>query len=232
MTFETWLQSRLVAYGYKIGVDGVIGPETTGALKDFQRKRKIRQTGVADKETISALRLEPSKSGKVRKTLEVPTEDMPPWMAEMWRRKGLHEARDNKTLTEWLRAGRLLGNPAKLPWCGDAVETCIVKTLPDEPVPNNPFWAQAWANFGVGVDPIVGSIGVIRWSSRAGHVGIVADASASRITLLGGNQSNAITLSSFPRSKFIAFRWPKTYPVKHYQPVTGKAGAGSHKGTR
>ena len=99
---------------------------------------------------------------------------MPPWLLEMNRRMGLHEGRDNRALSAWLRIGRFLGDPAKLPWCGDAVETAIVKTLPDEPVPSNPFWAQAWKAFGIDAGgPIVGSIGVIRWSAKAGHVGIV-----------------------------------------------------------
>ena len=46
-----------------------------------------------------------------------------------------------------------------------------------------------------------------------GHVGIVAGVSGSKVNLLGGNQSNAINIRSFPRAKFIAFRWPKTFPV-------------------
>jgi hypothetical protein len=71
--------------------------------------------------------------------------------------------------------------------------------------------------------PKVGSIGVIRWSGSSGHVGIVAGIDGGTVYLLGGNQSNAINVSGFPRAKFIAFRWPKTYPVKAYPPLKGKA---------
>jgi hypothetical protein len=112
--------------------------------------------------------------------------------------------------------------------CGDAVESCIAKVLPKEPLPSNPFWAQAWAGFGVDVGkPIVGSIGVIRWSATSGHVGIVAGYKDGRVYLLGGNQSNAINVSSFAMGAahkgFRAFRWPSTFPIRRYPAMRGNA---------
>lgn len=223
----------MVAHGYKIAIDGVIGAETIGALRSFQKARRFRQSGLADSKTVNALRREPGKK-ETNPSARPPDQIMPPWMAEMHRRMGLHEVRDNAALSRWLRIGKYLGNPKNLPWCGDAVETCIVKTLPDEAVPNNPFWAQAWRNFGLDTNGVkVGAIGVIRWSSRAGHVGIVADWTRNKVTLLGGNQSNRINLASFPRHKFIAFRWPRTFPFETYPPLTAKAaGGGGASGTR
>ncbi|MCV0426193.1 MAG: TIGR02594 family protein [Roseibium sp.] len=219
LTFNEWLQTRLNVHGAKLDVDGDIGRRTTNALKSFQRERGLKANGVADSRTVEQLRFAPAASSDRVSVADQPKQTMPPWLAEMNRRMGLHEVRNNSALSRWLRAGKFLGNPAKLPWCGDAVETCIVKTLPDEAVPANPFWAQAWKTFGVDVrDPIVGAIGVIRWSSRAGHVGIVVgyDKRRQRVYLMGGNQQNAVTISSFPLAKFIAFRWPETFPVKHF----------------
>jgi len=234
MTFEQWLQSRLTAHGYAVGpVGGAFGAKSRAALVNFQRANRLKPSGMADAPTVAALKANPA--GETRPVAPAPAERMPPWMAEMYRRKGLHETRDNGALASWLRVGRFLGNPAKLPWCGDAVETAIAKTLPDEPVPDNPFWAQGWARFGTQAGPTdVGAIGVIRWSARAGHVGIVAayDASRRRVLLLGGNQSDAITLSWFPLSKFIAFRWPSTFPRKAYPPLDAKGNSGSLAGTR
>ena len=105
--------------------------------------------------------------------------------------------------------------------CGDAVESAFAKTLPDERLPTNAFFAQNWATFGKKVEPMVGAVGVIRWSAGAGHVGFVSRVSASTISLVGGNQTNAVTNASFPRSKFIAFRWPLTFPVRAYPTFTG-----------
>lgn len=232
MSFAEWLQSRLVAHGASIDVDGALGPATRAAIIAFQRARKIKQTGVADDVTIAALRSEPGKRAAVPERAE----EIPPWMAEMHRRKDLHEVRDKAALVSWLKIGKFLGDPAKLPWCGDAIETAIVKTLPNEPVPNNPFWAQGWKDFGIDAGgPRVGAIGVIRWNATSGHVGIVAayDAARKRVLLLGGNQSNAITLSWFTLSSFIAFRWPKSYPMRAYPALRADGSStGSHAGTR
>lgn len=234
MTFETWLQGRLAAYGYAVGpIGGAFGTKSRKALVDFQRASGLKVTGLADADTVAALKRRPAGSSSPAPS--APVERMPPWMAEMYRRKGLHEGRDNAALSAWLKIGKFLGNPARLPWCGDAVETAIVKTLPDEPVPDNPFWAQAWAKFGIAASASdVGAIGVIRWSAKAGHVGIVAayDAARRRVLLLGGNQSDAITLSWFPLDKFIAFRWPSTFPRKPYPALDEKGQSGSMAGTR
>lgn len=221
MDFTKWLQSRLIAHDFPVPMDGIWDRPDIDALKAFQKSRGILVTGVSDAATIAALRSEPGIPGAAA---EAPVETMPPWMAEMHRKMGLHEVRDNALLTAWLKIGRALGNPAKLPWCGDAVESCIAKTLPTEPLPANPFFAQAWASWGTDtVVPLVGSIGVIRWNASSGHVGIVAGIEGNTVYLLGGNQSNAINVSGFSRSKFIAFRWPKTYPKKNYPPLKGKA---------
>lgn len=224
MTFEQWAQMRLNAHGAKLAVDGDWGVSSRDALKSFQIAKGLRPTGVIDDETTAALKSAPAVAD-VDLSAPAPDQTMPPWMAEMHRRLGLHEKRDNRALSKWLAsAGKFLGNPARLPWCGDAVETCILKALPNEKVPSNPFWAQGWKNFGVDAGgPIVGAIGVIRWSSKAGHVGIVVgyDARSGRVHMMGGNQSDSISISSFPQSKFIAFRWPGSYRIGRYPALAG-----------
>jgi uncharacterized protein (TIGR02594 family) len=229
MTFEHWLQERLNAHGFSVAVDGDIGAGTRAAIRKFQRLNMLNVNGLADKATVGKLRQSPE--GGMQQHVE-PKQSMPVWLAEMTRRMGLHERRDRLTLMQWLRAGLFLGDPSKLPWCGDAVETCIVKTL-DEPVPGNPFWAQAWKDFAIDAGgPICGAIGVIRWSSLAGHVGFVIgyDPVRQRVKLRGGNQSDSIRDDWFPLSKFIAFRWPKSVPVSHYPYLAGPAGSVSGVG--
>ena len=42
MNFEQWLQSRLTAHGYPVGViDGKLGPISVAALKAFQSAKGI-----------------------------------------------------------------------------------------------------------------------------------------------------------------------------------------------
>lgn len=218
MTFERWLQTRLVAHGYGIAIDGDIGRETIKALKSLQARHGLPVTGTATSAVIDVLRED--RAGHVVEP-NVPVTTIPPWMYELARRMGLHETRDKAELVEFLKIGDFLGDPAKLPWCGDAVESAFAKTLPDEPLPSNAFFAQNWKNFGHAVDPMVGCVGVIRWSPNAGHVGCVSQVTSTRIGMVGGNQSNAITNAWFPRTAFIAFRWPHTFPVTEYPPFKG-----------
>lgn len=228
MTFAEWLQSRLVAHGFSLVIDGAIGGATKHAILLFQQREHLPMTGVADAATVEALRREPGADAGTPAAVSSPppAETMPPWMAEMYRKVGLNETRDNAALIEWLKGGQYLGDPAKLPWCGDGVETAFARTLPFEPLPAHPFFAQSWATFGVKLaGPAVGAVGVIRWSASAGHVGFVAGVNGDHIVMLGANQSDSIKLASFPRSKFIAFRWAKTYPFKVYPPLSGHAPA-------
>lgn len=212
MTFERWLQARLNVYGAKLTVDGDIGRATLGALKAFQAQHGLAITGLANSATIEQLQHDP------KSTLIVPTPvaTVPPWGYELVRRMGLHEVNDKAELIEFLKIGAFLGDPAKLPWCGDAMESAIAKTLPNEPLPSNAFFAQNWKNFGQAVEPMPWAIGVIRWSGSTGHVGCVTKITPTQISMAGGNQSNAITNATFPRSAFIAFRWPSTFPVTEY----------------
>jgi uncharacterized protein (TIGR02594 family) len=233
MTFIAWLQERLIAHGASIKADGDWGRNSIAALQAFQRLKGLIDSGVADQVTIAALREAPAGGTTRPMPMVAAATVMPPWMAEMHRKMGLHEVSNTASLIEWLKIGKYLGNPKNLPWCGDAVESCIAKTLPQEPLPSNPFFAQAWKDFGIDADgPAVGAIGVIRWDPSSGHVGIVAGISGDRVNLLGGNQSNSINISSFPRSKLIAFRWPSTFPKQEYRPLKGTAAAADFGATR
>lgn len=232
MTFNEWLQVQLNTHGAKppLKPDGVWGPLSKKALREFQLSHGLPMSGVADDDTVEALR-EPTAPLLKEPVPTTPIEKMPPWLDEMTRRMGLHEVRDRNRLIEFLKIGKYLGNPAKYPWCGDATESCIVKTLQDERVPSNPFWARAWADFGIPVPhTTVGAIGVIGWKSGGGHVGFIIDWKPGYIKLRGGNQSNQVKDSWFPiksrSGEFIAFRWPATYPLRHYPRITGVATSG------
>jgi peptidoglycan hydrolase-like protein with peptidoglycan-binding domain len=49
-------QEKLNAQGYDVGsVDGVWGPKTRAALRNFQKAKDITPTGVLDQETLAAL---------------------------------------------------------------------------------------------------------------------------------------------------------------------------------
>lgn len=184
-----YIQTGLRDLGYSPGaVDGLYGPKTRAAAEGW----------------IAA-------SGRPAST------DLP-WMAEARRVLGRHEVRDNNWLRSWLKSdGRTLGDPAKLPWCGDFVETCIRLALPSESLPGalgqNPYWARNWLLLGANTKPTYGAILVFERGS-GGHVGFAVGADAACYHVLGGNQSNAVTIARIERKRLLGARWPASFPAR------------------
>ena len=55
------VQHKLNDIGYHAGaVDGILGPQTESALRQFQRARKLDVTGHIDSNTLAALNREPT----------------------------------------------------------------------------------------------------------------------------------------------------------------------------
>jgi uncharacterized protein (TIGR02594 family) len=151
-----------------------------------------------------------------------------PWMTEAKSALGRHEARDRSWLMDWLkRDGRSLGDPSKNPWCGDFVETCIRVALPDEPLlgalGTNPYWARHWSLFGREVQPSTGAVLIFARGS-GGHVGFAIGQDDTHFYVLGGNQSDAVTVARIAKSRLLGARWPTTYPPRLQRLPTMKPG--------
>lgn len=139
-----------------------------------------------------------------------------PWMAEAKRVLNRHEGRDNGWLKSWLKSdGKTLGDPAKLPWCGDFVETCIRLALPGEPftgaLGENPYWARNWLGLGVATPPTYGAVLVFERGPSSGHVGFAVGQDASSYFVLGGNQSDSVTVARIAKTRLLGARWPATF---------------------
>jgi|GEM_PF-763824 len=144
-------------------------------------------------------------------------EILPPWIVEVNKHIGLHEKKNNKELSEYLRSdGTTLGDPAQLPWCGDLVETVFKNTLPGEAIPKNPYWARNWQHFGIECEPKMHSLLVLT-RGNGGHVGWYVGETKTHYIIRGGNQSNRVTDTKYPKHdkhgkpRLISARWPRTY---------------------
>ena len=151
-----------------------------------------------------------------------------PWITEAKTALGRNEARDRTWLMDWLKSdGRSLGDPSKNPWCGDFVETCFRMALPDEPLlgalGTNPYWARNWLLFGQAVKPITGAVLVFARGS-GGHVGFAVGQDDRHFLVLGGNQSDAVTIARIAKSRLLGARWPATYPPRLQRLPTMKPG--------
>lgn len=152
-----------------------------------------------------------------------------PWITEAKTALGRNEARDRTWLMDWLkRDGRSLGDPCKTPGCGDFVETCIRMALPDEPllgaVGTNPYWARNWLLFGQAVQPITGAVLIFERGS-GGHVGFAIGQDDTHFYVLGGNQSDAVTIARIAKSRLLGARWPATVPIRTQRLPTMQPGA-------
>lgn len=128
---------------------------------------------------------------------------------------GWHEIRDQKRLSAWLKSdGATLGDPTKLPWCGDAVDTALELALPDEPRPadlgKNPYWALNWAYLGKKTLPCYGAIAAFKRPS-GGHVGFLVGESTNHYFVLGGNQGDSVSRVWIAKDRAKEIRWPSTF---------------------
>jgi len=151
-----------------------------------------------------------------------------PWITEAKTALGRNESRDRTWLMEWLkRDGRSLGDPAKNPWCGDFVETCIRMGLPTEPLlgalGTNPYWARNWLLFGQETKPVPGAV-LIFARGTGGHVGFAIGQDDTNFFVLGGNQSDAVTIARIAKSRLLGARWPTIFPLRLQRLSTMKPG--------
>ncbi|MFK7942532.1 MAG: peptidoglycan-binding protein [Paracoccaceae bacterium] len=248
MRFLAWVQTRLLVHDFNPGpVDGIWGRNSMNALRQFQEAKQLKPNAEINRATEAALRaapywqqpeapvilpaqpglaeapVSPSKSAQAT-TTETPERDLIdffPWMAMAMRKKGMHEKRDNVDLRKFLKSdGKTLGDPARLPWCGDFVETCVALCLPEAVLPTNPYLARNWQKFGRTVDPCFGTI-LVFWrgsiSGTSGHVGFYYSEDNTHYHVLGGNQSNAVTVSKIAKKRLLSAQLPTVggpYPRK------------------
>lgn len=156
-----------------------------------------------------------------------PVTDLP-WVAEGRKVLGLHEVNNRSSLMAWLRRdGKTLGDPSKLPWCGDFVQTCIRLALPSEPFPGalgqNPYWARNWALLGAETQPTYGAV-LVFGRDGGGHVGFCVGHEGDYFAVLGGNQSNSVSIANIAKSRLIAARWPATFDRQPIYLPTTKGG--------
>lgn len=201
------IQTNLGRLGFDPGpIDGIYGPRTASAILAFKRQRGLRIREFVGPKTWDMLH----ETGHTETRVGIPEL---PWLAEIRRAMNLHEVYDNAGLRRWLSSdGSTLGDPAVLPWCGDAVETAIRLALPKEPVPDNPYWALNWRQWGRASDPTYGCVISIK-RPGGGHVAFLVGEDKSRYYCLGGNQQNRIAVVPIDKSRFApeSFRWPSTF---------------------
>ncbi|MDZ7824493.1 MAG: TIGR02594 family protein [Ahrensia sp.] len=142
----------------------------------------------------------------------------------------------NRTIMEWrdeLNAAAGVNPLAKkivgygdddIAWCG--LFAAIVAFRAGKEVVENPLWARNWANFGQMIAYNVGTTAIPKLQFEAGkvaslgdclvfvrngggHVGWYIGEDGTAYHVLGGNQSNAVTITRVEKARCIAIRRPE-----------------------
>jgi len=135
----------------------------------------------------------------------------PPWLAWARSKLGIHEvpgAGDNPEIVSWFRFTTL----AREFW-HDATAWCSVFV-------NAAFGlngikgcgsarAVDWNGWGKKVvTPYPGCVTVFQWADGSHHVALFLKRENGRVQVLGGNQSNAVTITWFPEASVMGYRAP------------------------
>ena len=149
----------------------------------------------------------------------------PPWFQIAKAELGVKElpgAEDNPRILAYLRSvpgvdpSRPIAGETgdEIPWCSAFVNFCV-KAAGLTGTDN--LLARSWEHWGSAVpqDKVrIGDVAVfwrVSQSSGKGHVGFFAGPDGSKIDLLGGNQSNSVSIAPYPKPKMglIGFRRPE-----------------------
>jgi uncharacterized protein (TIGR02594 family) len=209
------IQTRLQELGFNPGeIDGVWGRQTIAAVKLFQTTRGLRPDGIVGPLTARVL------AGK--SLVADPAEDKPEavvrpplvWFEAALQLIGTKEkpgAGSNPVLINWAKDCNIDYKSDDIPWCGLFVAHCIGTNLPNEPRPNSPLSARAWLKFGKATSAQFGAV-IVFWRGSPGgwqgHVGFYVGEDDKAYHVLGGNQSNRVSVARMPKGRFLGARWP------------------------
>lgn len=125
-----------------------------------------------------------------------------PWMPVARGELGIHEGVDAERISQYFEATELGDQPDSVPWCSAFVNFCMEQS--GQPRTRSAL-ARSWLDWGTDAgDFVPGCVVVLPRGNnpRSGHVAFFAGFDAvGNIRLLGGNQSNEVSVSSFPGAK-------------------------------
>lgn len=146
---------------------------------------------------------------------ELPLDGVKPqWVVEGMKHMGLKEVpgpKHNPTILKWIKDLGGWFTDDETPWCGTFMAMCM-KAAGIE-VPRHWYRAKEWAKWGKPCVPMFGAVAVFG-RQGGGHVGMMMGASNTHFYILGGNQSNQVSITPISRKRFIAARWPDGVPAK------------------
>lgn len=207
------VQTRLKTLGWYSGpIDGDAGPSTRSAMTGFKLASGLRARPYPGPLTLGRLF---AKEAIRRPAPEPASDTIRPWLIEARRLQGVAEVagrESNPVILNWADGLDLDYSGDDIPWCGLFVAHCMRIGAPQAPLPPNVLGARNWQQFGRRVKPELGAILVFWRGSKSGwkgHVGFYLGEDASCYFVLGGNQSDAVTIARISKHRLLSTRIPE-----------------------
>ena len=155
----------------------------------------------------------------------------PPWMTRAWADLGVREVpgpASNARITRYFRdVGHAAITDDETAWCAAFIGSTLERS---GIASSRSLMARSYLQWGVATE--VAERGAITVLSRGhdpslGHVGLLVAQTQQKVILLGGNQSNAVTVEAFDRDRILGFRLPagvvaqRSAPALRPAPDTG-----------
>jgi uncharacterized protein (TIGR02594 family) len=113
---------------------------------------------------------------------------------------------NNPTIIGWAAETNLRATYTadSIPWCG--LFMAVVAKRAGKPLVSSPLWALSWSKFGEGGgQPRLGDVLTFK-RTGGGHVGLYVGEDHSCYHVLGGNQSDAVTITRIQKTRLHAVR--------------------------
>jgi len=159
--------------------------------------------------------LEKSPIGGFPEEIEMPDEtNNLPWMAIAKNEIGVKEftgSADNPRIVEYHAATTYGARDDEVAWCSSFVNWCMREAGQTR---TGSAAARSWLNWGTILsEPRKGCVVVLRrgntnWQGHVGFFNSDGDTPGPDIPVLGGNQGDAVSVSSFPKTRVLGYRWP------------------------
>lgn len=115
----------------------------------------------------------------------------------------------NPRIIEYHKATTLKATSDEISWCASFVGWALQSAGIQ---PTHSAAARSYLNWGKELkEPKFGCVTVLKRgnSSWQGHVGFYVGGDSFHVKLLGGNQSDKVSIANFKKSDVLGYRWPK-----------------------
>lgn len=139
----------------------------------------------------------------------------PAWLVEARANLGTKETvgpQHSSKILGWVKKLGGWFTDDETPWCGTFAGYCM--TIAGVEIPKNWFRARDWESWGKPCQPAVGAV-VVFAREGGGHVGFLVGESSASYYVLGGNQSNMVSITPIAKTRATAVRWPSGLPLPY-----------------